>query len=216
VYRYTAFILNLSTSCRWIVSFTSRPLLPRGNTTHPLFKRLGGPHNMFHPWEKRKISCTWRELNHDFSLAQSVVPILTELSHLVVCNSIRGTYFGITYFYSMPSCLISMLNDCVTNIYFSFFLYCLLLSHSRHSREGSTLASYLAGSVFESRPWCRIYWLRFPSADVSLSRKILGLYSNVRLERLQSNNFPLIIHQPSRHSAPHILRHPHRLYIKHK
>lgn len=153
-------------------SFTTRPILPRANTkNYPLYKRLVGPHNMFYPWEKRKNSCTWREMNHVSSLSQSVVRILTELSHLVFYNSVGGTYFGITNFYSMPSSVIIMLSYCVANINFPFFLYCLLLSHKPHNKEGSTLASYSVVSVFEPRPWCQVYWLRLRSGDASLSRK---------------------------------------------
>jgi hypothetical protein len=36
--------LNFGTSWRWVVSFTHRPLYPRGkNTRYPLDRRLGGP-----------------------------------------------------------------------------------------------------------------------------------------------------------------------------
>jgi hypothetical protein len=37
-------ILNLSIKCIWLVSFSPRPLYPRGNwTRYPLDRRLGGP-----------------------------------------------------------------------------------------------------------------------------------------------------------------------------
>jgi hypothetical protein len=43
-WRYSSTILDLSTKWRWVVSFTPRPLYPRGNRPqYPLNRRLGEP-----------------------------------------------------------------------------------------------------------------------------------------------------------------------------
>jgi hypothetical protein len=43
-WKYNSTILDLSTSWRWVVSFTPRPLYPRGNSPrYPLDRRLGKP-----------------------------------------------------------------------------------------------------------------------------------------------------------------------------
>jgi len=39
-------ILDLGTRWMWVVSFTPRPLYPKGKSPcYPLFRRLGGPHS---------------------------------------------------------------------------------------------------------------------------------------------------------------------------
>jgi hypothetical protein len=44
--RYSSIILDLGTRCRWVVSFTNRPIHPRGNSPqYPLDRGLGGPHS---------------------------------------------------------------------------------------------------------------------------------------------------------------------------
>jgi hypothetical protein len=48
----TPFILNLSTSWRWVVSFTPWPLYPKERTPVPLSRRLDGPRSL--------SGCFWR------------------------------------------------------------------------------------------------------------------------------------------------------------
>jgi hypothetical protein len=49
-WRYSSIILDLGTRWRWVVSFTYRPLYPRGNRPrYLLVRRLGGPQS----WSKR-------------------------------------------------------------------------------------------------------------------------------------------------------------------
>jgi hypothetical protein len=43
-WRYSSTILVLGNKCRWVVSFTPRPLYLRGKSPRfPLYRRLGGP-----------------------------------------------------------------------------------------------------------------------------------------------------------------------------
>jgi hypothetical protein len=54
-WKYSATILDLSTGWRWVVSFTYRPLYPRGkNPRCPLDRRLGGPQSRSGLWGEEK------------------------------------------------------------------------------------------------------------------------------------------------------------------
>jgi len=56
-------ILGLRTRCRWVVSFTSRPLYPQGKSScYPLDRRLGGPRAILVMVVKRKIPSPHLEL----------------------------------------------------------------------------------------------------------------------------------------------------------
>jgi hypothetical protein len=47
-WRYISNILDLDTSWRWVVSFTTRPLYHGGKSTrYPLHRRLGGSQSQF-------------------------------------------------------------------------------------------------------------------------------------------------------------------------
>jgi hypothetical protein len=76
-------ILNLCTRWRWVVSFMTQPLYPRGkNPRYPLDRRLGGPENRLDTVVKRKIFLPVPGI--DFSRpTRSLVTILPELSQLL-------------------------------------------------------------------------------------------------------------------------------------
>jgi hypothetical protein len=55
-------ILDLGTRWRWVVSFTPRPLYPRGKSPwYPLDRRLGGPQSRYGRGGERKISSPSRD-----------------------------------------------------------------------------------------------------------------------------------------------------------
>jgi hypothetical protein len=63
-WRYSSFILDLGTRCRWVVSFTLQRLYPRRTSSlYPFNRRLGGPQNLdwrLWRWEK---PCPCRQSN---------------------------------------------------------------------------------------------------------------------------------------------------------
>jgi hypothetical protein len=77
----TTCIFNLGTRWRWVVSFTPRPLYPRGmRHRYPLDRGLGGSQTQsWHGSEEKKNSCPYQESKTGRS-ARSLVTILTELS----------------------------------------------------------------------------------------------------------------------------------------
>jgi hypothetical protein len=63
--------LDLGTSWRWVVSFTPRPLYPRGKSPrYPLDRRLGGPQGR--SGRCGENSCPHRDLSSDPSVVQPV------------------------------------------------------------------------------------------------------------------------------------------------
>jgi hypothetical protein len=54
-WRYSSNVLDLGSRCRWVVSFTTRPLYPWGyRSRYPLDKRLGGP-RLWTLWRRQKL-----------------------------------------------------------------------------------------------------------------------------------------------------------------
>jgi hypothetical protein len=78
-WRHRSTIHNLGTRCRWMVSFTPRPLysLRRENPRYPLKRRLGGD-----IMEKRNLPLQGIELRFLGSPARNLVTIPTELFRL--------------------------------------------------------------------------------------------------------------------------------------
>jgi len=74
-------IVNLGSRWRWVVSFTPRPLYPRGRSFWYQFdRRLGGPHRRSGRGgeEKQSLHCPCRQSN-PFRPAHNLITILTEL-----------------------------------------------------------------------------------------------------------------------------------------
>jgi hypothetical protein len=67
--------LDLFTSWRWVVSFTPRPLYPRGKSLqYPLDRKLSGPQS---PWRSEN-SWPHRDPNSDLSVVQPVASRYTD------------------------------------------------------------------------------------------------------------------------------------------
>jgi hypothetical protein len=63
-WKYSSSILDLGTRWRWVVSFTARPLYPRGeDPQYPLDIRRGGPQSRYRRRGVEKISCSCRQSN---------------------------------------------------------------------------------------------------------------------------------------------------------
>jgi hypothetical protein len=71
--------LYLGTGCRWVVSFTSRPLYPRGKSPRYLLdRRLGGPQNQSERHAEVKILDPHRDSNSDPSVVQPIASRYTD------------------------------------------------------------------------------------------------------------------------------------------
>jgi hypothetical protein len=74
--------LRLGTRCRWVVSFTTRPLYPQGKIPcYPLNRRLGGPQSRSGKVVKRKIPRPCQESNPRTPIVQPIVQSLYRLSY---------------------------------------------------------------------------------------------------------------------------------------
>jgi hypothetical protein len=72
-WRYSSTILDLGTSWRWVVSFTPRPLFPRGNRSRYVFdKSLSGRQSWYGRRGEEKICYPCKESNLDSSTVQPV------------------------------------------------------------------------------------------------------------------------------------------------
>lgn len=78
----TPFILNLSTSWRWVVSFTPWPLYPKERTPVPKSRRLGGPWSLSGCFWRREKSPAHIDMIPRPSSQDSAVAIPTTLSWL--------------------------------------------------------------------------------------------------------------------------------------
>jgi hypothetical protein len=97
VYRST-FSWPLGTSCRWVISFTPRPLYPqRKSPLYPLDRRLGGPQSQSGRRGEDKILDTTGTriigLYHNPNICRS--PILGQVLFLICC---LGNVWNVKYF----------------------------------------------------------------------------------------------------------------------
>jgi hypothetical protein len=84
-WRYSSIILYLGTRWRWVVSFTTLPLYPRGNSPRYSFdRRLGGLKSQSGCWreEKNLLPIPGTEPRLLGLSARSLVSITTELSRI--------------------------------------------------------------------------------------------------------------------------------------
>jgi hypothetical protein len=118
-WRYSSTSLNLDTRWSWVVTFTPRPLYPRGNCPrYPLDRRLGGPQSLSGHYRRENISCPCRELNFDSSAVQRVACSL--YSNLLSC---------IIYFFTVV-CILLHVNSLLT--VFGFTVYATICQFFRY------------------------------------------------------------------------------------
>jgi hypothetical protein len=74
-WRFSSTILDLSTRCRGMVSFKSRPLYLRGNSSRcPLDRRLGGPQSQSGRCEVEKIIFSMIGYNVTLPVSSGFIP----------------------------------------------------------------------------------------------------------------------------------------------
>jgi hypothetical protein len=77
--RIEPHFLDLSTSWRWVVSFTPQPLYPQGkNCRYPLDKRLRGPPKPFCTMWRRENYWPYLDSNSVLSVVQPVASLYTD------------------------------------------------------------------------------------------------------------------------------------------
>jgi hypothetical protein len=87
------YFLDLGTSWRWVVSFTPRPLYPRGKSPrYPLDRRLGGPESVWTTW-RRENSWPNRDSNSYSSVVQPVASRYTDYAILAPGNLIKSRLY---------------------------------------------------------------------------------------------------------------------------
>jgi hypothetical protein len=123
-------ILDVGTRCRWVVSFATRVLYPKGKSSwYPLERRLGGPQSRFGRGREEKNYQPLPRFEH--AIIQPVVQrYTTELSPLFIRRLVvklifhvynpllSQIYFKMYMFLCWPSLPISYI--CIQNPYFYY------------------------------------------------------------------------------------------------
>jgi hypothetical protein len=87
-------ILDLGTRCRWVVSFTPRPLHPQGKSPlYPLHRRLGGPQSRSGQGGEEKNPSPRQESNSRIPIVQPVTQRYTDwaITALLLCTIVGNS-----------------------------------------------------------------------------------------------------------------------------